>query len=79
MNLTPHLSVDRITNSLVIKAPSPLIDEIEQLATTLDEAAGEQRERGLRIIPLQKTNARHVHAALETIIKSGRTSSSRSR
>jgi len=69
LNLTPELTVDEVTNSLIVKASSPLVDEIVELAQTLDEAAGEERARGLKIISLKKANASRVEEALNAIIR----------
>lgn len=67
--LSPRLSVDRTSNSLVIRAPSPLADEIEQFAKTLDEAAGDDPSRRLRIVPLQKLSSDSVQDALDVILR----------
>ena len=72
LGLAPQLSVERITNSLVVRAPAPLIDDIVQLATRLDEEAGLQRARGLKIIPMQKFSAERMEEALEAILKGQR-------
>ena len=69
LNLTPELTVDEVTNSLIVKAASPLIDEITELAQTLDEAAGQQRARGLKIISLKKASASRVEEALDAILR----------
>jgi len=66
--MTPQVAVDEATNSLVVMAASPLLEEIIQLATKLDEAAGENPARRVKIIPLQKTDASRVQRALEQIL-----------
>ena len=67
----PEIAVDPATNSLIVMAPSPLLDEILKLITSLDEAAEENPARRLKIITLQKTNAARVEDALQRILKSG--------
>jgi type II secretory pathway component GspD/PulD (secretin) len=67
--LSSEVTVDEVTNSLVIRAPAPLIDDITQLAEQLDRAAGEDPSRGLKIIRLQKANAASVQEALDMIIE----------
>ncbi|MBN2476468.1 MAG: hypothetical protein JXB62_17775 [Pirellulales bacterium] len=67
--LSSQMTVDEITNSLVVKAPSPLIDDITSLAETLDEAAGEDPSRGLKLIPLKRANAKRIQQALDVIIQ----------
>jgi type II secretory pathway component GspD/PulD (secretin) len=67
----PQVAVDEGTNSLVVMAESPLLEEIIQLAEKLDEAAGENPARRIRIIPLEKTDAGRVQRALEQILNTG--------
>jgi type II secretory pathway component GspD/PulD (secretin) len=62
--------VDQATNSLVVMAPAPLLDEILQLITRLDEAAEQNPARNLKIIPLQKASASRIEAALQRILHS---------
>jgi type II secretory pathway component GspD/PulD (secretin) len=71
--LAPRVTVDETTNSLVIKAAPPLLDEIVRLAETLDEAAAQNSSRQLKIISLKKTNAKAIEEALDRI--SGRSRS----
>jgi general secretion pathway protein D len=66
--LVPEVAVDEATNSLVIMATPPLLDEITELATTLDQAAGENPARRIKIIPLEKANATRVQEALDKIL-----------
>ena len=69
--VTPEIAVDPATNSLIVMAPSPLLDEILKLINSLDQAAEENPARNVKIIALQKTNARRVEDALQRILKSG--------
>ena len=75
----PGVAVDEMTNSLIVMATSPLLEEIIELAQTLDERAGESPARQIKIIPLKKTSASRVEEALQKILnsRSGTTRSSR--
>jgi type II secretory pathway component GspD/PulD (secretin) len=67
--ITPQVAVDEASNSLIVMAPSPLLDEILKLVNSLDESAEHNPARRLRIISLQKTNAARVDEALQRILK----------
>jgi type II secretory pathway component GspD/PulD (secretin) len=66
----PQLAVDEVTNTLILAAPAPLLDEITDLAEMLDQKAGDDPAKGLRIIPLKKSNAGSVEKALDAIMRS---------
>jgi hypothetical protein len=66
----PSVAVDEATNSLVVMAASPLLEEILELVETLDQNAGENPARQLRIIPLQKASSARVQEALDRILRS---------
>jgi len=70
---TPSVSVDEKTNSLIVMAASPLLEEILQLANKLDEAAGASPARQVKIIQLKKSSATRVEDALRKILNSGST------
>jgi type II secretory pathway component GspD/PulD (secretin) len=63
------LGIDEITNSLVIRAPLELAEEVERFVKTLDEQAAAQRARAIRIIPLERTKSTRVREALELMIE----------
>jgi type II secretory pathway component GspD/PulD (secretin) len=67
----PEMTVDEVTNSLIVMAPGPLAEEITKLAETLDEAALADRSRSVRIIPLKKTNVGRMEGALDMLLRSG--------
>jgi hypothetical protein len=69
VDFSPQVTVDEVTNSLVVMAPTPLADQITQLAASLDEAAGKNPAVELKIIALKNANALRVEKALDTIIK----------
>ncbi len=71
--VTPEIAVDPATNSLIVMAPSPLLDEILKLINSLDQAAQENPARNIKIITLQKTNTRRVEDALQRILRSSPT------
>jgi type II secretory pathway component GspD/PulD (secretin) len=75
--MRPEVAVDPATNSLVVMAPAPLLDEILQLITRLDEAAEQNPARNLKIIPLQKASASRIEAALQRILHSRPTRAAR--
>ena len=68
----PRLAVDDTTNTLILTAPAPLIDEITELAETLDKKAGDHPAERLRIIRLKKANVTRVEEALNSIIRGRR-------
>ncbi|MBN2295545.1 MAG: hypothetical protein JXM70_24155, partial [Pirellulales bacterium] len=61
---SPRVSVDTMSNSLIVVADQALLKQIEDLVETLDTAAGDESARGLKIISLQKANASRVEQAL---------------
>lgn len=55
------------TNSLVVKAPQNLLDEVEALIQKLDEATV-TRSTGLTLIPLRRTSSKRILQALGRIL-----------
>jgi hypothetical protein len=62
------IGVDARTNSLVVSAPEPLFQEVEQLVRTLDEAALGSSNQDIRVVTLKRTNAENVQQALESLV-----------
>ena len=62
------IEVQEETNSLVVKAPQNLVDEISELVTQLDETSATNRARGVTLIPLKKTNSRRVMQVLNDVL-----------
>jgi type II secretory pathway component GspD/PulD (secretin) len=62
------IEVQEETNSLVVKAPQNLIDEISELVTQLDETSATNRARGVTLLPLKKTNSRRVMQVLNDVL-----------
>ncbi len=80
-NFTPQLTVDDITNSLIVKAPPHIVDDITKFAESLDVAADENAAESLRVIPLKKANAMRAQEMLNALLRGSsgyRGSSSRS-
>ena len=75
--MSAEIAVDEATNSLIIMAPSPLLEEIIELANVLDRGAEENPARGVKIISLQKANSTRVEQALQRILGTSPTTRSR--
>ncbi len=56
------------TNSLIVKAPQSLLEELETLIVSLDESAQTTRSKGVTLLPLRKTNSRQVMKILNNIL-----------
>ena len=63
------IEVQQETNSLVLKAPQNLIEEISELIRQLDESSRSSRARSVRLLPLQKTNSRRVMDILGDVMQ----------
>ena len=76
------LSVDTRTNSLIVAAPEPLLEEVEQLVSQLDQAAVESNQ-ATRVVTLKRASPEAVQQALSAILgdsaQFGRTTTSRTR
>lgn len=66
----PLLTIEtqRETNSLIIKAPQDLLDEVIALATELDEAVQTNRANGVTLLPLEKASSRRVMEMLRNVL-----------
>ena len=64
--LTVEVQTD--TNSLVIKAPQELLDEVKALVQRLDEASRTTRARGITLLPLKKVNSSRVMKILNDVL-----------
>ncbi len=62
------VEVQAETNSLIVKAPQSLLEEIEELVTSLDDSARTTRSKGITLVPLKKTNSRRVMQILNGIL-----------
>ena len=64
--LTIEVQVE--ANSLVVKAPQNLLEELSELITQLDETASTNRARGVTLIPLKQTNSKRVMKILNDVL-----------
>ena len=62
------IEVQTDTNSLVVKAPQDLLDEVSDLVASLDEVSQTSRARGLTLLPLKKTKASRVMEILGDVL-----------
>ncbi|MEZ6060670.1 MAG: secretin N-terminal domain-containing protein [Planctomycetaceae bacterium] len=62
------VEVQAETNSLVVKAPEALMAEVSELIDRLDEAARTNRSRGLKLVPLKRTNSARVMKILGNVL-----------
>lgn len=66
------LSVDTLTNSVVMRAPSELADEVREFIGQIDEQTETRRARGLKIVPLKESNVGQIEQAIRALGGSGR-------
>ena len=64
--LSPSIAVNEQSNSVVVRAQEPLLGQIKDLITSLDEAAEAENARGLKLIQLKHVNAYRVQEALDS-------------
>ena len=70
-NFTPQITVDEITNSLIVKAPPRILDDITRFAESIDTAADEDPARRLHVIQLKTSNALRVQEMLDAMMRGG--------
>jgi hypothetical protein len=61
------IAVDSENNMLVVRAPDPLFDEVDQLVRELDESMAQTPEM-TKVVPLRLTNAANVVTTLRSIL-----------
>jgi type II secretory pathway component GspD/PulD (secretin) len=66
--VSTDITVDEVTNSLIITAPSTVAEHLASFARSLDESSAERSNREVSIIPLKKTNAARVQQILEMFL-----------
>ncbi len=69
------LDADETTNSIVMRAPKQLGEEIEEFIKELDEQAKDGGTRNISLVPLKGMNARQVEGALQLLMRGGRSRS----
>lgn len=62
------VEVQSDTNSLVLKAPQALLDEVKDLIQKLDIASKTTRARGITLLPLRKTSSKRVMEILGDVL-----------
>ncbi len=70
-NFTPQITVDEITNSLIVKAAPAVLEEITKFAQSLDTAADEDAAERLHVIQLKSANALRVQEMLNAMMRGG--------
>ncbi|GEM_PF-1456151 len=68
-NFTPQVTVDEVTNSLIVKAPPRILDEITKFAESLDTAADEGAASRLYVIQLKRANSLRVQQMLDAMLR----------
>lgn len=71
------IGIDERSNSLVVRAPDPLFEEVKALVARLDEGQLDSPET-TRVVSLQHTNSEAVQKALSSLLGSAATTSSTS-
>jgi len=66
------LDIDETTNSIVMRAPRQLSEEIEEFVTELDEQAKDGGKRNISLVPLKSMNSEQVQDALRMLMPGGR-------
>ena len=66
------LSVDEVTNSIVIMAPGALAEQVTSLIKELDEASLTENSRGISIVPLERMNSTKTQKVLNLILEKSR-------
>ncbi len=67
------LSVDEVSNSIVMRAPAELSEEIRDFVNQVDMQAISNRSGKMRIIPLQQSNVEQVEQVLQEFMQGRRT------
>ncbi len=62
------LDVDQPTNSLILRAPPELREEIREFTTQIDQQAKDNSSRSVRVIQLKRGKSDPIRAALEQFI-----------
>jgi type II secretory pathway component GspD/PulD (secretin) len=61
------LSVDEVSNAIVMRAPPELAREVTEFIKQVDTQASVSRSRGVRVVPLTQSNADQILQAIESI------------
>ena len=71
------LSVDDVSNSIVMRAPAELSEEIRSFVKQVDVQAISSRSGSMRIIPLQQSNVKQIEQVLQQFMQGRRAASKR--
>lgn len=71
------LSVDEVSNSIVMRAPAELAEEIRDFVNQVDAQAINSRSARMRIIPLHQSNVEQIEQVLQQFMLGRRTGRSR--
>ncbi|MEE3033614.1 MAG: hypothetical protein VX904_13035, partial [Planctomycetota bacterium] len=63
------LSADETTNSIVIRAPIELADEVKSFIDRLDEESGLRSAKSINIIQLEGTNSARMQDAIDALLR----------
>lgn len=66
------LDIDPTTNSIVMRAPRQLGEEIEEFVGELDDQAKDGGKRNITLVPLKSMNTEQVEGALQYLMRGGR-------
>ena len=66
------LDIDDTTNSIVMRAPRQLGEEIEEFVQELDDQAKDGGTRNITLVPLKGMNAEQIQDALQLLMRRGR-------
>lgn len=66
------LDIDEMTNSIVMRAPRPLCEEIEEFVEELDMQAKEAGKSSISLVPLKTMNSQQAQDALRMLMPGGR-------
>jgi hypothetical protein len=62
------IGIDTRTNSIIVAAPEPLLEEVEQLVEQLDLAALDSNDQSVRIVTLHQASPEAVQRALSSMM-----------
>lgn len=66
------LGVEPTSNSIVLRAPTELLQEIRDFVQLIDQRAGEQRSRQIQVIRLRESKSSQIEDALQMLLRTPR-------
>lgn len=66
------LGVETTSNSIVMRAPAELSEEIRNFVQLIDQRAGEQRSRQIQVIRLRESKSEQIEDALQMLLRTPR-------